>query len=119
MDKSFDDLITEIMDEIRREDLASKTHLESLQRLTNEERMAQINSRLPVRVRVGADPSDAEWESGTCDRGRIGWVRKPVTIENGYFHAYVEDLSPGDDGDDNCPTRYHQPRHLHIVKEEK
>lgn len=77
---------------------------------------AYLNARLPVQVRVTQHESDPDWHRGRLvDEGRVGWVRTPVEgpfqAVGGFagMHAYIEDMSAGDDG---CPSRYHNARHL-------
>ncbi len=68
---------------------------------------ARIVARLPagpVRVRV---------TYRSCDLGRVGVVRRPpAAADDGTVWAYVEDMTPGDDGN---PTRYHRPMHLDVL----
>jgi len=75
----------------------------------------------PVRVRVMGERS--YWHPGQppgsdirgrCDYGREGWVRRRPypTGRTGTWGVYVEDMTPGDDGN---PTRYHQAHSLVIL----
>jgi hypothetical protein len=102
-EKGFDAAVQAILDEVLAEAEVERSTRVARHQEANQQAMDAINAALPARVRV---------TYAYCDKGREGWVRKPVTLENGYFHAYVEDLSPGDD---NNPTRYHEPRNLQVL----
>lgn len=51
---------------------------------------------------------------GGCDLGRVGVIREyPRQAPAGNWHAYIEDMGPGDDG---CPSRYLAPRHIAVTE---
>jgi hypothetical protein len=103
----------EILAELVAEEQAHKEAVCQAKDAANWASARDLDAHLPCRVQVVAHETDEEWETHGCDRGRIGWVRIPSQTTNlkggPLASTYIEDMTPGDD---NNPTRYHEPRHI-------